>query len=142
MKRSIPCCHACGRALPKPKAPTAVSGPVDTSTMSIPELFAHYKRLAPLEDLRFLLLAEMSAELRSRIATALTNAKAPTPKDVSALRDAWRMESAAADRAAGRPFLRFVAVPIERTEEEKKNGRPRYRYVPAEDVTEELEATA
>jgi hypothetical protein len=90
------CCVTCGRALPKPKT-AAIPATVDTSTMSDTELFAHYKRTAIAEDLRFILRTDMSAELRTR---AESIAK-PTAKDLQVIRAAWRREREDLDRAFG-----------------------------------------
>ena len=48
------CCPTCGRAFAKPKA---VQVPVDLAAMTPDQLFAHYKKTAPIEDVRFALRA-------------------------------------------------------------------------------------
>lgn len=48
------CCPTCGRAFTKPKA---VPVPVDLAAMTPDQLFAHYKKTAPVEDVRFALRA-------------------------------------------------------------------------------------
>ena len=92
------CCSACGRTLPKPKAQP---GPVDTSTLSEAELFAHYKRTALAGDLAFLLRFRMSAELRARCEAI----QKPNAGDLAILRSAWRAERSLEERQQGRPSI-------------------------------------
>lgn len=77
------------------------SANVDTATMADAELYAYYKRTAPIEDLRFLLRGCMSDALRAR-AERITN---PTARDLASLRAAWRTERQAEDRGAGIPAI-------------------------------------
>jgi hypothetical protein len=86
------------RPKPKPHEPAAV---VDTAGMTDAELYAHYKRTASIEDLRFFLRGGKSAALLAR-ARAITN---PTAHDLIRLREAWRIERAADDRATGIPAI-------------------------------------
>jgi hypothetical protein len=60
------CCATCGRKVPITKARIAPAA-VDTATMTEAELYAHYKRTAPAEDVRFALKhdLEMPADLRA-----------------------------------------------------------------------------
>jgi len=74
---------------------------VDTSTMTDAELYAHYKRTAPAEDLKFFLRGGKSEALRAR-ARAITN---PTAQDLIRLREAWRIERLEQERAAGIPAI-------------------------------------
>lgn len=85
---------------PKPKShePAAV---VDTASMTDAELYAHYKRTAHAEDLRFFLRGGKSEALLVR-ARAITN---PTAQDLARLREAWRIERTAEERAAGIPAI-------------------------------------
>jgi len=77
----------------------AAAATVDTSGMTTTALFAHFKKIAPVEDLRFFLRGTLSPELRAR-AEAIAK---PKPADLVALRAAWRAERFAAERAAGIP---------------------------------------
>lgn len=87
---------------PRPKAKHAdPSAVVDTSTMTDAELYAHYKRTAAAEDLRFFLRGGKSPALLAR-ARAITH---PTARDLALLREAWRIERAADERAAGIPAI-------------------------------------
>lgn len=95
------CCPTCGRAY-APKRPKADPVDVDTSQMTNAEIFAHYKRIAPVEDLRFFLrVGTLSPELRAR-AEAVTK---PTPAILAELRTAWRIERLQAHKAAGIPAI-------------------------------------
>jgi hypothetical protein len=88
--------------LPAPKADRGRAvGPVDTAGMTDAQLFAYYKRTAPTEDLRFFLRGRLSDGLRRR-AEAITK---PTAADLVLLRDAWRTERLAEERAAGIPAI-------------------------------------
>lgn len=83
---------------PTPRQSPAI---VDTSTITDAQLYAYYKRTSPAEDLLFFLRGGKSDPLRSR-AEAINN---PTAKDLASLREAWRIERAAEDRAAGIPAI-------------------------------------
>jgi hypothetical protein len=85
---------------PPAKAPKPVA-PVNIDEMTDAELFAYRKRTAPVEDLKFLMSFTMSDALRTR-AEAIAK---PTPKDCTALRNAWRIERQAAERAANEPAI-------------------------------------
>jgi hypothetical protein len=87
--------------IPDPKPARTESTVVDTSTMTDAQLYAHYKRTAPAEELRFFLRGGKSAALLAR-ARAITN---PTARDLASLREAWRVERCAEDRAAGIPAI-------------------------------------
>lgn len=52
---ALSCCPTCGRKLPASKPVRVVRQAIDTSSLSHAELYAHYKRTAPLEDVRFTL---------------------------------------------------------------------------------------
>src|SRR5688572_8279727 len=96
--------HVCAlvACLPAAKAGRVrPAGAVDTAGMTDAELFAYYKRTAPTEDLRFFLRGRLSDALRRR-AEAITK---PTAADLVALRDAWRTERLAEERAAGIPAI-------------------------------------
>lgn len=49
------CCPTCGRAYPKPKPAAQVATSIDP--LSVAELYARYKKTAPVEDVRFALRA-------------------------------------------------------------------------------------
>ncbi len=85
---------------PRP-TPARIHPAVDTAAMTDAELYASYKRTALGEDLRFFLRFRMSDALRER-AEAIAK---PTARDVASLREAWRTERLAKDRAAGIPAI-------------------------------------
>jgi hypothetical protein len=86
---------------PRPMPARVPPVAVDTATMTDAQLYAHYKRTAPIEDLRFFLRGPKSAALRARAEAIAT----PTAHDVASLREAWRVERLADDRAAGIPAI-------------------------------------
>ncbi len=80
---------------------------VDTSSLTEAELFGHYKRTAPLEDVRFMLrVARMSDTLRisfeeleqAIVRGGLTN-RAEIYRHYGRLQDVWRGESNRRERA-------------------------------------------
>ncbi len=89
MRTVQPCCHACGRALPKPK-PTAIPH----REMTDAELFAAYRKISPREDLAFLLRTSLSVELRAH----LESIAHPTRPILKSAVELWRIERATADR--------------------------------------------
>ena len=97
------CCITCGRALPKPRPAKAEI--VDVSAMSDADLFAHYRRTAPMEDLKFFLrVAEMSPGLRADAETMLNGPKLPRTEHyrrLCNLQDRWREERNQAEYALG-----------------------------------------
>lgn len=102
-------CPNCGhvyKAETKPKAPRLVPA-TDPSLMSDRELFAYYKRTAPLEDLRFLMRNQhTSANLRAACevleAAALTTTLTPAAFKAQylQLQAQWRRDRNRADIAA------------------------------------------
>jgi hypothetical protein len=86
---------------PRPKPARVPPVAVDTATMTDAQLYANYKRTALVEDLRFFLRCPRSATLRAR-ADAITK---PTAQDPASLREAWRIERGAEERAAGIPAI-------------------------------------
>ncbi len=86
---------------PRPTPARIQAAPVDTSAMTHAELFAHYKRTAPAEDLRFFLRGRLSDALHAR-AEAI---RKPTTQDLTTLHAAWRLERQAEERAAGIPAI-------------------------------------
>jgi hypothetical protein len=104
-----PCCPTCGRAYPKPKrAPQ--SAIVDTARMSEQELRAHYKRTAPVEDVRFGLRPGrvLPDDLRARWEELATNAdtmnRAEVYRRLNALQCEWRRWRNAEERAKRAPY--------------------------------------
>ena len=100
---SVQNCPCCGRPLgrPRPTVRSADSGPsVDTSKLSDAELFKHYKRTAPVEDLRFFLRhARLSPELQASGDALLaagcrdtggTLSRSDWYRRLTALQDRWR----------------------------------------------------
>ena len=94
-----PCCPTCGRAWPKAKA-APVSG--DIATMTTAQLYAQYKKTAPIEDVRFALRigADLSPGLRddwqALLGIAPTLTRAETYRRLKGLQQRWRQERKAA----------------------------------------------
>jgi hypothetical protein len=86
---------------PKPRPAHAEPAAVDTSTMTDAQVYAYYKRTALAEDLKFFLRGGKSEALLAR-ARAITT---PTAQDLILLREVWRIERAAEERAAGIPAI-------------------------------------
>lgn len=95
----MPCtiCPTCGHRktvkTPKPK-----HDHVDLSSLSRDELYAHYKRTAPVEDVRFWLRARMSEPIRDEFNLLMVEAMSGPVRDYKTrftnLRDRWRQERA------------------------------------------------
>ena len=67
------CCPTCGRRMTTPRAETTL-GPVDTALMSDAELTAHYRRTAPIENVRFhLRLRTVPSDIRAGLEALLTD---------------------------------------------------------------------
>lgn len=113
-------CPTCGRKFARKQAQTTVN----TAEMTDAELYAHFKKTAPVEDLAFFLRnlgPEISPELRAH-AEAIT---APTKADMSRLRCAWRRErnledQRLADRPAAIPNWPKWQGPISKTQQESE----------------------
>lgn len=86
---------------PRPTPARVQPSAVHTATLTDAELRAHYKRTAPVEDLRFLLRVRMSDALRARAGAIVK----PTAQDLAKLRTAWRSERRAEERVAGIPAI-------------------------------------
>lgn len=93
--------RALAACLPRPTPARVRPADVDPAAMTDAELYAYYRRTALTEDLRFLLRGRMSDALRRR-AEAIGK---PTARDLASLRDAWRTERQADDRAADIPAI-------------------------------------
>ncbi len=100
-------CPGCGRPLRRPRPGTpkpAEAAPVNTSRLPDAELYRHFKRTAPVEDLRFFLRhARLSRELRADGDALLaagcrdtggTLARSDWYRRLTALQDRWRRETA------------------------------------------------
>ncbi len=108
----MPNCPTCGHritaAKPRPAAPDVV---VNTATMNDRDLFAYYKRTSPLEDVRGLLRATLSPNLRARTEALADRAvaggtRAYIVNEYARLCDDWRAEANARQRAdAGDPMI-------------------------------------
>lgn len=98
-------CPTCGRKMPVAK-PSKAESPVDLSQMTDRELFAHYKRIAHIKDVRFMAeRARMSPELAHRVTLLLMRAeaglsRADTLREHAANLAIWRQERADAERMA------------------------------------------
>jgi hypothetical protein len=95
-----PTCHQTIRAV-KPR----VTETIDPSTLSPDQLFAYYKRTAPIEDIRFWLnVAMMSDSLRNQMIALEYDAtripRAEFYRRFVALQATWRQESNARERQA------------------------------------------
>jgi hypothetical protein len=101
-------CPSCGRPIRRPRhttAPAALSALVDTSRMSDTELYRHYRRTAPVEDVRFFLRHTHSPDLQAAGEALLAEGCRDTGgalsrsafyRRLTALQDAWRRQTAAA----------------------------------------------
>lgn len=103
-KTARACCPTCGRAYAKPKAaPDRTS--IDPT--SIAEVYAHYKRTAPVEDVRFALRVGvvMSPELAIDWAVLLADVEAGRVQRAEGyrrlyrLQERWRRDRLYAERA-------------------------------------------
>jgi len=114
------CCPQCGHTwnASKRKAAPEAAAPVDTSTMTKTELYAHYKATAPEGDVWFWLKhAKLSPALRLDF-EALLVAKLPRVEHyrrLTALQDRWRRED----------HWRRVALPTARTERRRQRAATR-----------------
>lgn len=86
-------CSCCGQTIKTPKA--AIVQTVDTSSMSTDQLYAHYKKTAPVEDARFFLAhcSTLTPEMRAELETLIGRppARAEFYRRYRAVQDAWRM---------------------------------------------------
>jgi len=107
----VSACPTCGQSIRR-RRPTVAAIPagVDPSQLSDAELYRHYRRIAPVEDLRFFLRhARLSADLRALGNALLTDGCRDTGGTVSrkewyrrltALQDRWRQDARRQDIAA------------------------------------------
>ena len=115
-------CPSCGRPMRGPRhaaTPTTLPAPVDTHRMSYADLYRHYHRTAPVEDLRFFLRhAQLSPVLRADGETLLaagcreTGGALSRPewyRRLTALQDRWRRETADGTAPAVSAVVREVA---------------------------------
>ena len=99
-------CPGCGRPIRRPRdtARSIDSAPVDVSRLSDADVYRHFKRTAPVEDLRFFLRhAQLSPELRADGDALLvagcresngTLTRAEWYRRLTALQDRWRRDTA------------------------------------------------
>lgn len=97
-------CPCCGRPAPRPRPTLQPAIPVDTGRLSDADVFRHFKRTAPVEDLRFFLqYVRLSPELRAegdalRAAgcrdTGGTLTRADWYRQLTAIQDRWRRDTA------------------------------------------------
>ena len=87
-------CPCCGRAFPKAKTAPVVN----VSELSEKDMFAYYKRTAPVENVRFQLRLNLSPELRAGYTALLETlenqggkASAQTNREYLRLQEAWRI---------------------------------------------------
>jgi len=107
-------CPCCGRAYPKAKATPVVN----VAELSEKDMFAYYKRTAPVENVRFQLRLHLSPELRAGYTALLEQlehqggkASAQTNREYLRLQEQWRMRPAVVVVAAGRSgWKRTVAA--------------------------------
>jgi hypothetical protein len=101
-------CPYCGRPTRRPghtRPPVEPASPVDTHRLSDTEVFQHFKRMAPVEDLHFFLRhARLSPDLRADGDALLAVGCRETGgalsrsdwyRRLTALQDRWRRETAA-----------------------------------------------
>jgi hypothetical protein len=97
---SVSTCTSCGRPMRRPRQASELAtllAPVDTRLMSGVELYRHYHRTAPVEDLRFFLRhARLSPALRAAGCrdTGGTLTRPDWYRSLTALQDRWRRETA------------------------------------------------
>ena len=91
-------CPCCGRAYPKPKAAPVV----DVASLSDKEMFAYFKRTAPVENVRFLLRLGLAPEVRDAADALLEQltdnagkATADTNRAYLRLQEMWRVTAPA-----------------------------------------------
>lgn len=102
---SVQYCPCCGRPIQQPRRtpqPADTATAVDSSRLSDADLFRHYKRTAPVEDLRFFLrYARLSPDLRTDGDALLAVGCRETGgalsrsewyRRLTALQDCWRRE--------------------------------------------------
>ena len=92
-------CPCCGRALPKAKTVDVLFS-VPPADWTERQVYAYYKRIAPVSDLAFT-RRNASAELQARIDAIVR----PTAKDAEAMRSARRIELQNAEHASGQPAI-------------------------------------
>ena len=91
-------CPCCGRAFPKAKAAPVVN----VSELSEKDVFAYYKRTAPVENVRFQLRLNLSPDVRAgydalleRLIANAGKATADTNREYLRLQEVWRMTARA-----------------------------------------------
>ena len=104
-------CQHCGKVVretsSRRRQPAPSTEPVDTSAMTVKQLYAYYKKIAPLEDVRFMLrVARLSdplriefEELEQAIVRGVLTNRAEIYRHYVNLQDKWRGESNARERA-------------------------------------------
>lgn len=134
-----PCCPTCGRALPKPKA-VKVADSIDLATMTDEQLRAHYKKTAPVEDIRFALrvgvrLGTVAPAWEALLGLAPQLTAAEAKRRLVSLQGQWRRERNARESSAAfsaritRNMAYLVAQQAQREylapmREAKSHGRP------------------
>jgi hypothetical protein len=113
-------CPACGRRIRRRRhtpAPAARPALADTSRMSDTELYRHYRRTAPVDDLRFFLRHSLSPDLRAAGEALLAEGCRDTGgalsrpdfyRRLTALQDGWRRETADAPRSDASQLMEAV----------------------------------
>jgi hypothetical protein len=105
LQPGVSTCPSCGRPLRRPRhTPVPAEASIDTRGMSDTELYRHFKRTAPVEDLRFFLrVASVSPEVRAAGEALLaagchdtggTLSRADWYRRLTTLQDRWRQEPA------------------------------------------------
>lgn len=105
------CCPTCNRTLPTPRRKITILD-VDLSGLSDDARFAHYKRIAPVEDIRFALRigVTMPGELAIAWTALLRDAENGLPPAqcklrLRALQARWRILQAETEKAEGIPAV-------------------------------------
>jgi hypothetical protein len=98
-------CPCCGRSIRRSRPGAGPAIPVDTNRLSDTDVFRHYKRTAPVEDLRFFLRhVRLSPDLRADGESLLADGCRDTGgmlsrsewyRRLTALQDRWRRDTAA-----------------------------------------------
>jgi hypothetical protein len=106
----VPCCPTCGRRLPTGKAPAVL----DPSQLSDVDVFAYYKRVAPIADCTFWATHCSHPEIRQKFVALLARLEAQggkhtpaTRAEYVALQDEWRRATTIYPKRATRDWSKW-----------------------------------
>ena len=87
----MPTCPCCGHTYQNARKPKAVPPPVDTSQLSDREVYAHYKRIAHVEDVRFFARVYPTPAVLALLSAAETGLnRSETLRQLVRLQAEWR----------------------------------------------------